>query len=78
MKVLIMIYILIGFAFDILMVAGSIYLKEGKARLDDLRALSKKFKKNLNLILVVFFIEMLFAWPYYMFIRKPKGDEEVN
>jgi hypothetical protein len=76
MKVLIMIYILIGFVIDVVLVIGLIYLNEGKVALDKI---TKDFKKkHLNLILALFFIEMLFIWPYVMFIYKPKSDMEVS
>jgi hypothetical protein len=73
-----MIYILIGFALDILIVVGSIYLKDSKANLDNLIILSKKSGKNPYLIIASGFIKMLFVWPYVVFIYKPKDDMEAS
>lgn len=71
MKVFIMIYILIGFAVDVVFVIGSIYLKK-----DEILSL-KKSGKNIYLIFTLALIELLFIWPYAIFIYKPKSDTET-
>ncbi len=69
MKILIMIYILIGFAIDVVFVIGSIYLKK-----DEILSL-KKSGKNIYFIFTLALIELMFIWPYAIFIYKPKKED---